>query len=324
MTQLRVFVSHSSQDKPFADALVHALRQAGADVWYDEHNLGAGQLLDEIQRELRARPIFVVVLSKAAFNSDWVCRECKWAYSLFTQEPSRIILPVVATAIQRNDFDKMLFLEDFKRVEGPANRPYPLAEAVDRTLRLLGLTVESANDHLARAEALVAGHHADLAVPYFERALKLFERATISTPNSYSAWFKLGYVHGMLGDFPAALVAFDHALALDPTAIEAWRNKGAILASLNRYKDALAAYDQALALNPKYAIALYGKGQALTNLKRYEDALAVYDQALALDPNSTVAWRNKAYVLSALGRESEAWNARRLANRRPGRYRGFI
>ncbi len=36
MSQLRVFLSHSSQDKPFADALVRALRQAGAGHLVDE------------------------------------------------------------------------------------------------------------------------------------------------------------------------------------------------------------------------------------------------------------------------------------------------
>jgi hypothetical protein len=51
-------------------------------VWYDEHNLGAGQLLEEIQRELNARPVFVVLLSPDALASKWVQRECKWAYTV--------------------------------------------------------------------------------------------------------------------------------------------------------------------------------------------------------------------------------------------------
>ena len=44
-------------------------------MWYDEHNLGAGQLLEEIQREVQARPVFVVLLSKNAFAAQWVRRE---------------------------------------------------------------------------------------------------------------------------------------------------------------------------------------------------------------------------------------------------------
>jgi hypothetical protein len=83
-TQLKVFLSHSSQDKPVCDQLVTALRGAGADVWYDEHNLGAGQVLEEIQRELKARPVFLVLLSKHAFASQWVRRETTWAFNLAT------------------------------------------------------------------------------------------------------------------------------------------------------------------------------------------------------------------------------------------------
>jgi TIR domain len=169
MSQLRVFVSHSSSDKAFADALVRALRQAGADVWYDEHNLGAGQVLDDIQRELATRPAFIIVLSKAAFASVWVRRECKWAFNLYDREPERILLPVVASPIDRDDFNTILFLEDFKRVEGPGNRPYPPTEAIQRTLHLLALTLpgepaaarapqpgESVQDLLVHGKALAA------------------------------------------------------------------------------------------------------------------------------------------------------------------------
>jgi hypothetical protein len=62
MSQMRIFVSHSSQDKAFCDSLVQAIRAAGADVWYDEQSLGAGHLLDVVNRELAARPVFIVVL----------------------------------------------------------------------------------------------------------------------------------------------------------------------------------------------------------------------------------------------------------------------
>jgi hypothetical protein len=141
MAQMKVFVSHSSTDKATCDAYVTALRRAGADVWYDEHNLGAGQLMDEIQRELHARPVFVVLLSQPALASKWVQRECKWAYTLADQDPSRIILPVVVSAIDPKELlAAMLFLSDFKRIEGPGNKPYPQPEAIERTLRLLELT----------------------------------------------------------------------------------------------------------------------------------------------------------------------------------------
>ena len=103
--QLRVFVSHSHQDNAFCHAIVAVLRDAGADVWYDEHNLGSGRLQEEILRELDTRPIFVVILSKAAFTSPWVKREMDWAEELQNRDSSRLILPVTAGPIERDDFN---------------------------------------------------------------------------------------------------------------------------------------------------------------------------------------------------------------------------
>jgi hypothetical protein len=87
MAQVAIFVSHSHEDGAFCRALVSALREAGADVWYDEHNLGAGDLMNVIQQELGRRPIFVVILSKHAFTSRWVQRETTWAYELADRDP---------------------------------------------------------------------------------------------------------------------------------------------------------------------------------------------------------------------------------------------
>jgi hypothetical protein len=50
MAQMHVFVSHSHEDDAFCRGVVAALRGAGADVWYDEHNLGSGQLVDTIEQ----------------------------------------------------------------------------------------------------------------------------------------------------------------------------------------------------------------------------------------------------------------------------------
>jgi hypothetical protein len=82
MTQLHIFVSHSSQDTDFGDVFVRSLRDAGANVWYDQYNLGPGPLTEEIMRELYARRVFHVLLSPAAFASTWVKQESLWAYNL--------------------------------------------------------------------------------------------------------------------------------------------------------------------------------------------------------------------------------------------------
>jgi hypothetical protein len=97
--QMKIFVSHSSADKAVCGQLITALCGAGANVWYDEHNLGAGVLRQEIMKELAARPIVLVMLSKAAFASEWVRDECERAYNLLRRDSNRMILPVEVGSI---------------------------------------------------------------------------------------------------------------------------------------------------------------------------------------------------------------------------------
>ena len=254
-TQLRIFVSHSGLDKAICDQVVAALRGAGADVWYDEHNLGAGQLLDEIQREVQARPVFVVLLSKNAFAASWVRREATWAFNLSNREPNRLILPITVGAIEPSDFNgPWLFLEDYKRVEARGMQPHPRQEMVAQTLRLLALTprgqvpvvvtpqpAESVDDLLTQGLALQAqSRHAE--------ALPFFERAALRDPDSFDAWFNLSATLDWLNSWDVALPAHERATALRPDNVLAWFNKGVALQSLGHYDEAITAYDKTLSL----------------------------------------------------------------------------
>ena len=346
--QLRVFVSHASEDRAFCDALVRALIGAGADVWYDERNLGSGVLRREIMRELSARPVFLVVLSKAAFVSSWVQDECEWAYNLYRRKPERLMLPVVGAPYDPGDFDTLLYIESMKRIEASGNQPYPTDAAIHHLLRALALTpageapvstapqpTESVDDLLTRGKALAAQEQFAEALPLFQRAIQL-------APGSFDAWADLGWVLGQLrrhneqltacdralalddkqalvwsnkggalvglGNYREALAACDRAITLDPNDPVAWNNKGASLNGLGRHKEALVAIDRALGLS-ETASRWINKGGALLGLGRYVEALAAYDRALALDPTDDMAWNNKGYALHGLQRDGEAMAA---------------
>jgi hypothetical protein len=75
-----LFLSHSSQDRPFADRLAAVLRKHGVPVWYStERLLGAQQWHDEIGKALERCDWFIVVLSPASVESPWVKRELLYA-----------------------------------------------------------------------------------------------------------------------------------------------------------------------------------------------------------------------------------------------------
>jgi tetratricopeptide (TPR) repeat protein len=314
--QLKIFVSYSSQDKAICDQVVTALRGAGADVWYDEHDLGAGQLLEEMQRELQTRRVFVVLLSKNAFASPWVRRETTWAFNLASREPNRLILPITVGAIEPSDFNgAWLFLEEFKRVEAPGLPPHPTAEMISQTLRLLALTAkgetpvtvtpqpaERLNELLTQGRALQAQQkHA--------KALLFFERAALLDPNSFDAWVNLGNTLSQLKRYAEALPAHERATTLDPTSSPAWNNNGRALIELKRYEEGLAACEQALALDPTNAAAWNGKASALHLLGRDSEALPAVERSLDLDPENVNTLDTKGHVLLGLHQYGDAVDA---------------
>jgi TIR domain len=130
----QIFLSHSHEDNAWCRDFVGALRQGGADVWYDEHNLGHGGLRDAIERELLARPIFLVALSPAAVVSQWVRSEVDAAIDLQYAQPERIILPVVVDTCELP-----LFWRRYKRVSGPGNTGVRATEAAAQVARTLAL-----------------------------------------------------------------------------------------------------------------------------------------------------------------------------------------
>jgi hypothetical protein len=129
-----IFVSHSHEDNAWCRAFVADLRTRGADAWYDEHNMGFGALREEIERELRSRPVFIVVLSPAAITSRWVARETDAAIHLQDQQSERIILPVVAQTC-----DVPLLWLTYKRVSGPGDTGLTPQEAARRVVHVLGI-----------------------------------------------------------------------------------------------------------------------------------------------------------------------------------------
>ena len=183
---------------PSAGAVVAGLRGAGADVWYDEHNMGSGQLIDTIERELRARPVFVLVLSPPPCARSGCATSASGPTLRFKRDPSRIILPVLATALRDED-DIWMFLQDFKRIEAAGLKPYPTAEAVRRLLhaarahpRWRGSRAYRRAAQRERRRPAGARQGALLAQKRYAEAIPLFERATQLDQKSFDAWANLG------------------------------------------------------------------------------------------------------------------------------------
>jgi hypothetical protein len=90
-----VFISHASEDKPYVDPLVKALRAAGVSVWYDQMILNWGDdLRPMIDNGLINCRFGIVVLSKTFLGKKkWTEHELN---SLFARELAgqKLVLPI--------------------------------------------------------------------------------------------------------------------------------------------------------------------------------------------------------------------------------------
>lgn len=131
----RVFVSDNHQDNAYCREFVAALRQklvSDEAVWYDEHNMGWGQIRREIERELAQRQHFIAILSPVAVDSDWVNDEIDAAVELRRRGSMQTIQFVIALQCEMP-----LLLSNYKRVIAPDGLPYPAQEAARRALAVI-------------------------------------------------------------------------------------------------------------------------------------------------------------------------------------------
>src|SRR2546423_13485886 len=92
-SQLRVFLCHASNDKPFVRVLSVLLRAAGVDSWLDEEKLRGGQDWDlEIRKAVRASHAVIVCLSNESISkAGFVQKEIKLALDVADEQPEGAI-----------------------------------------------------------------------------------------------------------------------------------------------------------------------------------------------------------------------------------------
>lgn len=88
-----IFISHAWEDKAdFVEALAHALRAAGAEVWYDDFSLRPGDSLRRsIDKGLGSSRFGIVVLSTHFFKKEWPQKELDGLFQLESSGRSRIL-----------------------------------------------------------------------------------------------------------------------------------------------------------------------------------------------------------------------------------------
>ncbi|HKV42688.1 MAG TPA: TIR domain-containing protein, partial [Blastocatellia bacterium] len=94
--QLRVFLCHSSKDKPAVRELYGKLSASGFKPWLDEEDLLPGQeWANEIQKAVRASDVVLVCLSRDSITKQgYVQKEIKFALDVADQQPEGTIFVI--------------------------------------------------------------------------------------------------------------------------------------------------------------------------------------------------------------------------------------
>jgi TIR domain-containing protein len=148
MTQPRIFISHSDRDSYWFAKFVESLQQASLDFWYDRGGLHAGdEWIKTIEREIRARDIFLLVITPRSWASQWVQNELSLALIHHKQ---------ILGVIHQPTPDLGGFILIYQLFDAVGQMPEQVARLVAETLRTLPPEVDIVTTTSADADVPVA------------------------------------------------------------------------------------------------------------------------------------------------------------------------
>ena len=121
-----------------------------------------------------------------------------------------------------------------------------------------------------------------------------------------AAWFTLGLLSGMLGDFQEAAACNRQATDLQPDYADAHFNYAKAQQALCHADEAAQSYRRALQLRPHWPEACNNLGNVLQEQGQLREALDLYHQALALNPGYLDARINLGNALRQRGEFEQA------------------
>ncbi|HEX6367829.1 MAG TPA: TIR domain-containing protein [Longimicrobium sp.] len=177
---IRVFISHSSSDKPQVEALAVALRERGIDPWLDKWEIGPGDdIVASINRGLEEAGAGLVVFSPHSRESRWVEAEVSYLTYARIQEGKALIPVVLGDGVWVPPLLRPLARRGIEEVEAIADalhnrrvRPSPpTAPERGRTERVL-ISLRRADESGVRVTVSIGGEeHANLSAPALPRTL---------------------------------------------------------------------------------------------------------------------------------------------------------
>lgn len=338
-----IFLSHSHHDTPFCERLVEyiRLREPNADIFFDHQSvMGGDDWMTRVQREVVVRPIFLVVISLASVQAEWVREETNLALRLAIKDAQRCILPVIR---QESDVNQLApLLMNRQAVDCATQNEQFGFEQIVGVLR----TPESSkpivsNPAYEDARRRASEVHDYVSANQWSEAATLGNFAVTLPGNDRDAELlgEVGIALLRIGKVAEGVARLDEALHINRWRMDLWREKAqAMTYQIYRPDDAAMAWGMAIAATttPQGRLNMYleacdglnvigkwqdalrlnmeaekinvqvpriwiSRGDSLLFLNQLVEAVKAYDYALVLDPNAAAAWKGKSFALVQMG-----------------------
>lgn len=177
------------------------------------------------------------------------------------------------------------------------------------------------------AVELVLAKRYDLAMEYFDRAIRLrsdyadalynrglcfqrrgqieaaivdFSRAVKADPHAPILRLKRAECLQQKGRWRQAIEDYDRASLLESNSASLYYNRGFCWQNLGDLRSAVRDYTRTIALEPAFPLAFNNRGICFTTLGQPREAMADYDQAIALNPTNAEAYNNRGVLKNTL------------------------
>ena len=121
----------------------------------------------------------------------------------------------------------------------------------------------------------------------YQSAIRDYQRALQSCPDSPDAYYQIGAAQYGAGNKQAAIENFNQVIRINPRNADAYVFRGIVRSKQGDKQGAIADYNEAIRLNPNYANAYVGRGNVRSEQGDKQGAIADFNEAIRLDRKST-------------------------------------
>lgn len=198
MNQSQIFISYTSDNRPFARKLYNDLLSAGYWVWMDKMNLEAAHKWEpQIHVNLMKSKTLIALISSKSIKSDWVKHEGSMALALDQKiipvkiEPGKLAgkLPIWAADIELLDLieGSADYEDKFQELMYQLGQPLPIRQYIEHVLIQKKYDPELLLDEVGLA--LVERHYHDLHLSKDKKEL-LDKLITETRSKMETAWMR--------------------------------------------------------------------------------------------------------------------------------------